>query len=106
MAERDTAAFANTETADKKQTWLQANGLVCKASFTTALVPLATNSATIKASTTLKDASYTTVDGQTVTFCDRLSSTTSPLYKAKADADTIRAPLSNVDNLKRVLTKA
>lgn len=106
MAERDTAAFANTETADKKQLWLQYNGLVCKASFTTALVPLATNSATIKASTTLKDASYTTVDGHTVTFCDRLSSTTSPLYKAKADADTIRAPLSNVDNLKRVLTKA
>lgn len=105
MAERDTAAFANTTTADQKNTWLQANGLVCKASFASTVVPTATNATTIKDNAVLKDLSYV-VDGVTVNFCDRLSLSTSPLYKAKADAETIRAPLSNVDNLKRVLTKA
>jgi hypothetical protein len=105
IAERDVVAFANTASLDQKNTWLQANGLVCKADFASTQVKGATNATTIKDNAALKDKTYV-VDGQTVSFCNRYTSTSSPLYKSKAAADDIRAPKTNVDNLKRVLTKA
>lgn len=39
-------------------------------------------------------------------FCDRYTSTSSPLYKLKSDSDDIRAIKSNIDNVKRVLSKS